>query len=425
MKVERREIVSWCLYDFSSSAFNTLMVTFVFNFFFVYEIAADPRSGTALWGVALNISAVVVALSTPVLGAIADFSGRKKVFLVLAALQSIVFTTLLFFVGPGQATLAIVLFILANVGFESANVFYYAFLPELTDNRNIGRVSGAGFFTGYVGGLLSLGLGLLMVRAWLPTENHLNVRATTLLVAGWFLFFSSPMFLLVRERAPRRDASLGVYVREGFSRLRRTIGHLGTFREPAKLILARMVYNDGLVTVIAMASIYARAVLGMELEQVLAMGIALNIAAGLGAFAFGFVDDRIGGKKTIMITLVALVVAAVIGISADSVQGFWIAATLIGLMMGPNQSASRSLLARMVPDQKQAEFFGLFAFSGKLSSLLGPLVYAAVVGATGDHKLAMSSIIAFFVIGFVMMFFVRERRGIEIAERLQAGAEVA
>ncbi len=424
MSIPRREIVSWCLYDFSSSAFNTLMITFIFNFFFVNVIADDPRSGTVMWGAALNISAVVVALSMPVLGAIADFSGRKKAFLIVAALQSILFTTLLFFVGPGQATLAIILFIFANIGFESANVFYYAFLPELTDNRNIGRVSGAGFFTGYMGGLLSLGLGLLMVREWLPTENHINVRATILLVAVWFLVFSLPMFLLVRERAPRRQAPLGEYAREGFRRLGRTIGHLGTFREPAKLILARMIYNDGLVTVIAMASIYAGAVLGMELEEVLMMGIALNVAAGIGAFAFGFVDDRIGGKKTIMITLVALIIAGIIGIRADTVQGFWVAATLIGLMMGPNQSASRSLLARMVPDQKQTEFFGLFAFSGKLSSLLGPLVYASVVGATGDHKLAMSSIIAFFALGLVALVFVREREGIAKAAELQAAGGV-
>lgn len=424
MSIARREIVSWCLYDFSSSAFNTLMITFIFNFFFVNVIADDPRAGTVMWGLALNISAVVVALTMPVMGAIADFSGRKKTFLVVAALQSILFTALLFFVGPGQATLAIVLFIFANIGFESANVFYYAFLPELTDNRNIGRVSGAGFFTGYMGGLLSLALGLMMVREWLPTENHLNVRATILLVAAWFLVFSLPMFLFVRERAPRRQASLGEYAREGFRRLGRTIGHLGTFREPAKLILARMIYNDGLVTVIAMASIYAGAVLGMELEQVLAMGIALNVAAGIGAFAFGFVDDRIGGKKTIMITLVALIIAGIIGIRADTVRGFWIAATLIGLMMGPNQSASRSLLARMVPDQKQTEFFGLFAFSGKLSSLLGPLVYASVVAATGDHKLAMSSIIGFFAIGFVVLLFAREREGIAKAAELQAAGGV-
>ncbi|MGH7445351.1 MAG: MFS transporter, partial [Longimicrobiales bacterium] len=332
---------------------------------------------------------------------------------------AILFTTLLFFVGPGQATAAIVLFVIANIGFESANVFYNAFLPELTDNRNIGRVSGAGYFLGYMGGLLSLGLGLGMVSGWLPSDNYLNVRGTILLVAGWYLLFSLPMFVFVRERAPRRSAPFATYVREGFRRIAATAAHLRSFREAGKLILARMIYNDGLVTVIAMASIYAGAVLGMPLEAVLAMGIALNVAAGLGAFAFGFVDDRIGGKKTIMVTLIVLIIAGVIGVTTDTTGGFWVAAMLIGLMMGPNQSASRSLLARLVPDQKQTEFFGLFAFSGKLSSLLGPLVYGSVVASTGNHKLAISSIIVFFAVGFVILLFVREREGIENAQRLE------
>ncbi len=424
MSAPRSEIASWCLYDFSSSAFNTLMVTFIFNRFFVDVIAGNSDTGTMQWALALNISAVIVALAMPVMGAIADFSGRKKFFLVAAALQAILFTSLLFFVGPGQATAAMILFILANIGFESANVFYYAFLPELTDNRNVGRVSGIGFFLGYMGGLIALALGLGMVGGWLPTENYLHVRATILLVAVWYLLFSLPMFLLVRERAPRRDAPIGTYVREGFSRLGRTIRHLGSFREAAKLILARMIYNDGLTTVIAMASIYLGEVLGMSLEEVLTMGIALNVAAGLGAFAFGFVDDRIGGKRTLLITLVVLTIAGVIGVITESAAGFWVAAILIGLMMGPNQSASRSLLARMVPAQKQAEFFGLYAFSGRMSSMLGPAAYAAVLGLTGNHKLAMSTIIAFFVVGFLMLLFVRERAGIEAADRYELAAGV-
>ena len=415
----RREIVSWTLYDFSSSAFNTLMVTFIFNRFFVDVIANDPTTGTVLWARALNISAVIVALAMPVLGAMADYSGRKKTFLVVTALQAIIFTSLLFFVGPGDATIAIIIFVIANIGFESANVFYNAFLPELTSNRNIGKVSGAGYFLGYMGGLLSLALGLGMVRSWLPSDDYLNVRATILLVAAWYLLFSMPMFFLVKERTPRRSAPFMTYVREGFRRIGTTAGHLRSFREAAKLILARMIYNDGLVTIIAMASIYAGAVFGMPLEAVLLMGIALNVAAGIGAFGFGFIDDRIGGKKTIMITLVVLVIAGVIGVATTTVGGFWIAALLIGLMMGPNQSASRSLLARMVPDQKQTEFFGLFAFSGKLSSMLGPLAYGSVVAATGDHKLAMSSIIAFFAVGFIILLFVREREGIELAQRME------
>jgi MFS transporter, UMF1 family len=420
----RREVASWSLYDFGSSAFNTLMVTFIFNFYFVNVIADDPTSGTVLWTRAVNISALIVAVLMPVLGAAADFGGRKKLFLTGFALLSIASTVALFFVGqPGMAMAAILVFIVANMAFEASNVFYNAFLPEVSTKETIGRISGTGYLVGYVGGLLSLAIGLGMVRSWLPADGHVNVRATILLVAAWYLVFCLPMFLLVQERTERRSAPVGEYVRAGFSRIAGTVRHLKDYREAGKLIVARMVYNDGLVTVIAMAAIYAGAVLGMELEQVLTMAIALNVAAGIGAFSFGFLDDRIGGKKTIAISLVLLVLAGIIGVSSDTIPGFWVAAVLIGLMMGPNQSASRSLLSKLVPEQKHAEFFGLFAFSGKLSSLLGPLVYGSVVAATGDHRLAMSSIIGFFLVGLVLLMFVREEEGIRHARELEAALD--
>ena len=414
-ELRRKNVLAWSFYDFGSSAFNTLMVTFIFNYYFVNVLVGDSQYGTVLWTRAINLSAVIVALISPILGAVADYSARKKLFLVGFALQSVIFTVLLFFVGPGAAVPALWLFLIANTGFEAANVFYYAFLPEVAEARVIGRVSGFGFFLGYMGGLLSLALGLGMVRAWLPETDHLNVRATLLLVAGWYLVFSLPMFFLVKEQAVRRPVQ-GGYLRHGFSRLAETVRHARHYREAGKLLIARMIYNDGLTTVIAMAAIYAAAVLGMTLEQVLTMAIALNLAAGIGAFGFGYLDDRIGGKKTIAISLVALTVAGIVGVGTSSVAGFWVAALLIGLMMGPNQSASRSLLSRLVPEHKHAEFFGLYAFSGKMSSIFGPLVYGAVVASTGNHKLAMSSIVAFFLVGLFLLQFVREREGMAEAQ---------
>jgi UMF1 family MFS transporter len=418
--LRKREVLAWAFYDFGSSAFNTLMVTFIFNLYFVKVLAGDEQTGTVLWASALNISAVIVALISPVLGAIADYSARKKLFLVLFALQSILFTSLLFLVEPGSARTAMILFIIANMGFEAANVFYYAFLPDVAQAKSIGRVSGFGFFVGYMGGLLSLAIGLGMVRSWLPEDNNLNVRATILLVAAWWLVFAVPMFTMVRERAVRREVT-GGYLRHGFGRLAETIRHAGKYREAGKLLIARMIYNDGLTTIIAMAAIYANAVLGMTLEQVLTMAIALNVAAGIGAYALGYLDDKIGGKKTIAISLIFLIVAGIIGVRTSTVAGFWAAATLIGLMMGPNQSASRSLLTRLVPEHKHAEFFGLYAFSGKMSSIFGPLVYGSIVARTGNHRLAMSSIVGFFLVGFVLLMLVKEQQGIETA-RL-AGAE--
>jgi UMF1 family MFS transporter len=417
-RLMNRDVAGWSLYDFGSSAFNTLMVTFIFNRYFTDVIAADPDVGTVIWGRALNISAVIVALMMPVLGAVADYSGRKKLFLILAATQAIIFGGLLFFMGPGDAVPAAVLFVIANVGFESSNVFYNAFLPEISTRKTIGRISGMGYFLGYIGGLICLALGLGMIRGWVPDTDFLNVRATVLLVCVWYLLFSLPMFLGVRERGERRPPPAGGYIREGFRRLSTTIRHIRDLREAMKLIIARMVYNDGLVTVIGFASIYAGAVLGMPLDDVLVMAIALNVAAGIGAFGFGFIDDRIGGKKTLVITLIGLTIAGVIGVSTSSVAGFWVAATLIGIMMGPNQSASRSLLAKLVPEHKHAEAFGLFAFSGKMSSVLGPLAYTTAVDITGNHRIAMGTIIAFFVVGLFLLMFLREQEGIALADRL-------
>jgi MFS transporter, UMF1 family len=414
--VRRREIFSWSLYDFANSAFTTLIVTFIFSRYFAEVVAADPLQGAVLWTRAVNASAVIVALVMPVLGAMADYSGHKKLFLGLITVESVAFTALLFFVGPGQAGLAAVLFIAANVGFEGAQVFYNGFLPELSTRETIGRISGNAWALGYIGGLLALLAGLWMVRGGLPAAGHLNVRATALLVAGWWAVFSIPLFLFVRERAPRRHAPVGRYVTIGFARVGETLGHLRQFREAAKLLVARLIYNDGLTTVFAMAAIYVSAVFGMTTADVIVLGLVVNVAAGIGAFALGFLDDVIGGKRTIMITLVVLAGATALGSAAPGVTAFWIAAVIIGLMVGPAQSASRSLLARFVPESKHAEFFGFYAFSGKLSSIAGPFTYGLLLEITGSHRIAMGSILAFFIVGLAILLTVDEREGVAAAQ---------
>ena len=402
------------MYDFANSAFTTLIVTFIFSAYFAQVIVGDEVRGTVIWTRAINISAIVVALTMPVLGAIADFSRRKKRFLLLATLQTLVFTALLFFMQPGMVFLAAVLFIFANVAYEGGQAFYNAFLPEISTSKNMGRISGYGWALGYVGGLLALVIALWMMRA-LPEEAHLNVRATILLVALWFGIFSIPTFLFLRERGVARQVEPGTYVREGFRRVGETFRHLRRYREAGKVLLARLIYNDGLVTIFALAGIYAIAVFGFTIEEVIVLGIVANVAAGAGAFVFGFVNDRIGGKWTIAITLIVLSVAGLVGASAETRTGFWAAAMTISLMVGPAQSASRMLLGSMTPEAKHAEFFGFYAFSGKLSSILGPLLFGTVVGATGSHRLAMGSMVVFFVVGFVLLMLVDEKAGIEAA----------
>lgn len=414
----RGEVVSWAFYDFANSAFTTLVVTFIFSRYFAERIVDDPIQGGVWWTRAVQVSAILVALLMPVLGAVADYSGRKKRFLVTATLACVAATAALFWMGPGDALLAAAVFVFANVAYEVTQALYNAFLPELATKRNIGRLSGFGWGLGYAGGLICLALALGMVTGWVPSRDDLAVRATNLLVAAWFLVFSLPMFLFVRERAERRVDSPGEYVRKGFARVRSTFLHLKGYREAAKLLVARLIYNDGLVTVFSMAAIYVSGVYGMETDEVLVLGIAVNVAAGLSAVAFGFVNDWIGGKKTIVITLVVLIAATLFGAWAPDARTFWIAAIAVGLMVGPNQAASRSLLGSFVPARKQGELFGFYAFSGKLASVLGPLSYGLILAATENHRFAMASIVVFFVVGLAALATVREQEGIALAEAL-------
>jgi UMF1 family MFS transporter len=211
-------------------------------------------------------------------------------------------------------------------------------------------------------------------------------------------------------------------VRIGFGRVAETFRQLRGYREAFKLMVARMIYNDGLVTIFTMTAIYVGAVYGMSDAEVLMVGIGVNVAAGASAIGFGFVNDRIGGKRTIAITLVVLVAAVLFASWAPDVPTFWVAVIGVGIMVGPNQAASRSLLASFVPENKQGELFGLYSFSGKISSIFGPLTYGTILAATGSHRAAMISIITFFVVGFLVLMTVREEEGIAMAEKLSQEA---
>jgi UMF1 family MFS transporter len=420
MSARRGEVTAWAMYDFACSAFTTIIVTFIFSRFYSDVIVGDEITGAIYWTRAINVSAIIVALITPVLGAVADLAGRKKLFLGIVSVQCILFTILLFWAGPGDAVRAAIFFIVANVGFEAAQVFYNSLLLDITNRTTIGRVSGFGWGLGYIGGLIALALALGMIRGWLPEENFLHIRSIALLVAAWYAVFMLPLFLRVREGPPQAVASsAAAYFRLGFGRVAGTFEQLRTYKEAAKLLVARLIYNDGLTTIFAMASIYAGAAFGMPLEEFLILGIAINLAAGVGAYAFGFVDDRIGGKRTIVISLVVLTAATAAAALTRSVGVFWIAGIFLGIMVGPNQSASRSLLSRMVPEQKQGEFFGFYAFSGKLSSVLGPLAYGLVLGATGSHRAAVGSVAVFFVVGLLLLLTVNEREGTARALELE------
>lgn len=409
----RRAIVAWVLYDFANSPFTTLVVTFVYARYFTEAIAANPIEGTSLWGYAMSVTALIVVLSSPILGALADQGGYRKRFLLAATLVCAVATAALYGVLPGEVAAALVILVIANVAFELAGVFYNAYLPELTTAGNIGRLSGWGWGVGYIGGLLALGIALIALALpetpWFgfSTENGENIRATNLLVAVWFLVFTLPVVLWLRDRQPAGPPQ-GRVVRRSFDQLFTTFREIRRHRETVKFLIARFFYNEGLVTIFAFGAIYASGTFGFTVTDVLIFGIVINLAAGLGAILMGYVDDWLGAKRTIIISLVGLIAAAIVGVSAQNSAWIWVVGVVVGIFSGPNQAASRSLMGRYIPPGMANEFYGFFAFSGKLSAFMGPSLLGLVTGVFQSQRAGMSVVVVLFVIGLLLLLGVRE-----------------
>jgi UMF1 family MFS transporter len=405
------------MYDWANSAYTTLIVTFVYATFFTKVIAPDEIVGTTLWSWGVTITAISVALLAPIMGAVADRGGYRKFFLFVMTVIAVIGSAALYFVMPGETTKALIWFVIGNIAFEMGGVFYNAFLPEIAPEGKIGRVSGFGWGLGYVGGLICMFIAMLtMVNPEVPwfgltKEAGQHIRATNILVAIWFALFSIPLFLWVKENK-RLRVEKGNVLFSGWRQLIDTFVEIRKYREIVKFLLARLIYNDGLVTIFAFGGIYAAGTFGFTFEEIMVFGIVLNITAGLGAFAMGFFDDYLGGKKTIAVSLVALTVAGVIAVLAPSKTLFWVAGIIVGLFSGPNQAASRSLLGRFVPPDKENEFFGFFAFSGKATAFLGPFLLGILTNAFGSQRAGVSIVILFFVVGGLFLSFVNEKAGI-------------
>jgi UMF1 family MFS transporter len=421
-KYDRRTVWSWALYDFANSPFTTLVVTFIYATFFTQVIASDSIRGTALWSRGVTATAIAVALLSPIFGALADRGGYRKRFLGISTLLCISGTIALYWVLPGEVGEALFWFVLANVSFEMGLVFYNAFLPDIAPSDRIGRISGYGWALGYAGGLAALVLALVTLvqpeQPWFgfSTADGENIRATNLLVAAWFAVFTLPIFIWVQE--DRSAASMpGRILSETWSQLVRTFTQIQQYRQVVRFLLARLLYNDGLITVFAFGGIYAAGTFGFTMTDILVFGIVLNVTAGLGAFAFGFLDDKLGGKKTLQVTLVGLLAATLLAVLAPNSFWFWVAGILIGIFVGPNQSASRSLMGRFVPPDKENEFFGFFAFSGKATAFLGPFLLGVLTEAFDTQRAGVAVVLLLLAAGFIVLLSVDEREGIEAAGR--------
>lgn len=415
----RRAVASWCLFDFANSSYTTLIMTVVYSVYFRDAVvgAADNR-GDRLWGVANFLAMAVVAVASPILGAFSDYSGRRKFFLIAATLQTVLATALLTFVGPGDVRSGILLYVVATIGFEGGYVFYNAFLPDVSTPRTIGRVSGWAWAIGYAGGLLSLALCFPLIKKPLRDAQGMldsiavsDRQSAFLVVAAFFLVFALPSFLWLKESRPQgRLSGLREYLTVGFRRTAQTLRHLNRFRETGKFILASLFFTDGITTVISFSAIYATTTFHFTSGDVVILFLVLNVVAFPGSLAAGYLADRFGPKTTLVASLVLWVVTILVGFSAQDRATFYLMGSLAALGMGSTQAVARSFMAQITPPSREAEFFGFYVLSGKFASMFGPLLFGFVSEATGSQRLAVLSLLPFFLVGLALMASVNETR---------------
>lgn len=424
-----KEIWGWALYDFAHSAYHTTVTSVIFAVYFAEQVVGEQGvpfwgPGETVWAYAVSLSMFLTFLVSPILGSIADFSAAKKRFLLVFCYSGVFATALLFFVGRGDVWLGVTFFVLSNLLLEAGLSFYHAFLAEITTPDRMGRVSGFGWALGYVGSTLCLLLNLVMIErpSWffLSESDDLHVRTAMLVVAAWWGVFAIPMFLWVRERAlPQSLPAHATYLKIAVQRLRLTLKKVNNYRELLKFLIAYLIYNDGIQTVIVMAAIFGSKELGMERQELIPALLLNQSVAFAGALGFGYLADRLDSKKTIYITLAIWSASLVFAMLMDQKWQFWVLCVVIGLVLGGSQSASRALFAQFTPPANSAQFFAFFSVSGKFASVFGPVVFGLVSNFAGI-RYGIGSILIFFVIGMFLLHPVDEKKGMEQARHAVA-----
>ncbi len=417
-KITRKEVFAWCLYDFANSSYTTIIVTVAFSVFFTQVVVAGGAGnhGERLWGWSYSLSMLSVAIVAPLLGAIADSRGQKKKFLMGFTLLSITATALLFFTGAGTIFLAITLFTLSNIGFNGAVHFYNSFLIDISTRKNIGRISAYGWALGYVGGLISLLIVYPLIKDGFSQANLLNYRLSFPITAGFFLIFSIPAFLNLKERKNRRQTTAGnENPGSGFKRLSNTFHELKKFRELVKYFLCYLLYTDGINTVIVFSALFASKTLGFTPGELVIYFLITQVTAGLGALVSGPLTDRFGAKIIVSATLVVWIGISVAAYLVQTKTGFYIIGLVAGAGLGANQSTSRAMLGLFTPHGKNAEFFGFFSLVGKFAAVIGPILYGEVAASTGSQRLSVLMLGGFFLIGLIVLQTVNENKGKQAA----------
>jgi UMF1 family MFS transporter len=398
--IGKKKIFIWTLFDFANTSFSIVVVTFLYAVYFKKVVAQGQPIGDLYWSLGTSIAMIITAIISPVLGAIADYSAGKKRFLLFFTLLCIAATSSLFFVGSGDVFWGVAIFILANVGFEAGLVFYDSFLPEITEPKNFGRVSGYGFAMGYLGSLATLAIIYPFIQAEMINESFP-------VAALFFLLFSLPLFIYLRDNR-KKIVEHESYFKIGVTRVWNTISHLKNYKNLATFLLAYFFYIEGVNTIIFFSGNYASTTLGFSETELLIFFLTVQTTAIAGSVILGIVADSIGQKKTIMITLVMWLITVLIAFLVQDKNGFYVVGLIAGAAMGSSQSTSRSLMSKLTPPEKKTEFFGFYSLFGKSSAVIGPLVFGLVSFISGDQRLAIISIGFFFVVGLLILTQVKD-----------------
>jgi len=407
--VNLREVWAWSMYDFANSGYTTVVITAVFNAYFVAAGAGKAPWATFAWTAALSVSYLAVLLSAPLVGAWADAHAAKKRLLLAATVGCVIFTAGLYFAAPGAIVLAVFLVVLSNFFFATGENLIAAFLPELADSKAMGRVSGWGWAFGYLGGLVSLGISLAYIT-WAQKQGHTGsdfVPVTMLITAAVFAVAASPTFVFLRERAkpqPQKE--------NPWARVLHTIRHAREYGDLRRFLVCILFYQAGIMAVIALAAIYAQEAMKFTTQQTIVLILVVNVTAALGAFGFGYLQDAIGHIRAMVLVLAGWIVMIALAYLAEGATLFWVAANLAGLCMGSSQAAGRAIVGYLSPPLRLAEFFGLWGLAVKAASIFGPLTYGAVTWIfEGNHRLGILAVGAYFVIGLALLAGIDVERG--------------
>ena len=416
--VRKREVFGWAMYDFANSGYTTVVMTAVFNAYFVAVVADGADWGALAWTLALGLSNALVMLTMPIIGAYADARAAKMRLLMLSTAGCVLATAVLAEVGRGDLWLAVAAIVVSNLFYSYGESLTAAFLPELAHREAMGRVSGWGWSFGYFGGMLTLGLSLGYV-AWaqgqgLPATHFVPV--TMLITAAIYGLASLVTFWLLKERAAPQSLALGGAALGAWQRLLQTWIEARRFEDFMWLLACALFYQAGISVVIALAAVYAEQVLGFKQIDTMMLVFLVNIASAVGAFSFGYWQDRIGHRRALAFTLWGWILMTLLAVAATTAALFWVAAVVAGLCMGSSQSAGRALAAVFAPANRVAEFFGLWTFAVRLAAIVGPITYGLVSWATaGNHRVAIATTGLFFIAGLVILRRVDVARGMVAA----------